>query len=259
MQTATAFPTIDLVEVAPQAAQLPAVQPQMLGVTMTPNQMLSLALQRGASTEQLEKFMALAERWERAEAERAYNVAFAAFRDEAVVIIKNRQVTDGPLKNKKYAELFAVVNAVTPALSKHGLSASWKITTDTKDWIAVTCTLKHHLGHSESVTMGGPADTGGAKNPIQARASTVTYLERYTLKAICGVAEQEDDNDGRGAGKVDLFYATEMLNDAKTRDDLEKAWKKCAGQCRAAQDIDSYTKLRVVMVARGEKIKLEAA
>ena len=127
-----------------------------------------------------------------------YDRAFTAFKAEAVRIFKNKGVGDGPLKGKRYAELFQVVNAITPALSKHGLSMSWAITKDDKDWIEVTCTLKHVEGHSESVSMGGPPDTGGAKNAIQARASTVSYLERYTAKAITGLSEQEDDDDGRG-------------------------------------------------------------
>lgn len=45
--------------------------------------------------------------------------------------------------------------------------------------------------------MGGPPDAGGAKNAIQARSSTVSYLERYTLKAITGLSEGGDDTDGR--------------------------------------------------------------
>ena len=159
------------------------------------NLMLSL-MDRGASLDQIERMMDLAERNEKREAEKAYNVAFAAFKAEAVRIIKGRTVTDGPLKGRAYAELHDVVDAVTPALSRHGLSASWKLTRDEKDWIEVTCTLKHTGGHSESVSMGGPPDTGGAKNALQARASTKSYLERYTLKAICGVAEGGDDNDG---------------------------------------------------------------
>src|SRR6266480_380051 len=106
----------------------------------------------------LEQLLAVKERWEATEARKAFNEAFAAFKAEAVEIIKNRPVTDGPLKNKKYAELFSVVNAVTPALSKHGLSASWRLTKDEKDWIEVTCTLKHVLGHLESVSMGAGPD-----------------------------------------------------------------------------------------------------
>jgi hypothetical protein len=156
-------------------------------------------LQSGVDLDKVERLWAMQVQWEANEAKKAYNEAFAAFKAEAVRIVKNRKVTAGPLDGKRYAELFAVVNAVTPALSAHGLSASWKLTRDDKDWIEVTCTLKHALGHCESVSMGGPPDVGGAKNAIQARASTVTYLERYTLKAITGLSEQEDDNDGAGA------------------------------------------------------------
>ena len=152
-------------------------------------------LQSGVELDKLERLWAMQVAYEAREAEKAYNVSFAAFKDEAVKIVKNRHVTDGPLKGKSYAELFSVVNAVTPALSKHGLSASWKLTKDDKDWIEVTCILKHQLGHAECVSMGGPPDIGGAKNAIMARASTISYLERYTLKAICGLAEQGDDND----------------------------------------------------------------
>lgn len=172
-------------------------QPQRLPVaSATPMDLIRIAVEQGADLDRLERLMALKERWEADEARKAYNRAFSAFKAEAVKIIKNRQVTDGPLRGKKYAELFAVVDAVTPALSKHELSASWKLTKDDKDWIEVTCTLRHNSGHFEAVSMGGPPDTGGAKNQIQARASTISYLERYTLKAICGLSESEDDSDG---------------------------------------------------------------
>lgn len=154
------------------------------------------AQQAGIGLDQIREMMALQVEWEKREAEKAYNVAFSEFKAEAVQVIKGRRVTDGPLKNKSYAELHDVVDAVTPALSRHGLSASWKISRDEKDWLEVTCTLKHVGGHSEFVSMGGPPDAGGAKNALQARASTKTYLERYTLKAICGVAEGGDDTDG---------------------------------------------------------------
>lgn len=163
----------------------------------SPMGMMLAAIQQGATLEQVEKMMDLQERWEKKEAKKAYDAAFANFKAEAVQIVKGRKVTDGPLKNKSYAELHDVVDAVTPALSKHGLSSSWKLTKDDKDWMEVTCYLRHVGGHEESVSMGGPPDTGGAKNAIQARASTKTYLERYTLKGITGLSEQGDDDDGR--------------------------------------------------------------
>ncbi len=188
----------------------------------------------------LQALLVVKKEWDADEARKAFNEAFAAFKGEIIVVLKNRGVTDGPLKGKRYAELFSVVNAVTPALSKHGLSASWKLTKDDKDWIEVTCTVKHVLGHSESVSMGGPADTGGAKSPIQARASTITYLERYTLKAICGVAEQGDDNDGGGGGNgmeekaiADHLAAIEAAADEA---ELKKAFGEAYKTAQAAKD-----------------------
>lgn len=182
----------DLIDVA----EAPAIKTNAQAQHPTPALLLQMAVQQGADLDKLEKLMALQERWEKNEAKKAFDTAFAAFKAQAVRIVKNREVNNGPLAGKRYAELFSVVNAVTPALSAHGLSSSWAITKDEKDWLEVTCTIKHSAGHSESVSMGGPPDVGGAKNPIQARASTVSYLQRYTLKAITGLSEQDDDDDG---------------------------------------------------------------
>jgi len=166
---------------------------------MTPMQMAYALIQQGADLGSVKEMLAMSKELAADQAKRAYTEAFAAFKSEAITVIRGKKVTDGPLKGKSYAELYSFVDAVTPALSKHGLSASWALTRDDKDWIEVTCTIEHVLGHAKTVSMGGPPDTGGAKNPIQARASTVTYLERHTLKAACGIAEQGDDKDGNTA------------------------------------------------------------
>lgn len=149
-----------------------------------------------ASIETVQQMLALQERWEAKQAEKAFNVAFAAFKAEAVTILKNVKVKDGPLAGKKYADLFGVVNIITPALSKHGLSNSWKLTKDDGTWMEVTCVIRHNLGHSESVSMGAAPDTGPGRNAIQARGSTKSYLERYTLLAATGMAASDSDNDG---------------------------------------------------------------
>jgi len=44
--------------------------------------------------------------------------------------------------------------------------------------------------------MGVPFDKSGGKNDIQAIASSVTYLRRYTLTGALGISTCEDDNDG---------------------------------------------------------------
>lgn len=193
----------------------------------------------------LKELLEVRERWEASEARKSFNEAFTAFKAEAIEIIKNRQVTDGPLKNKRYAELFSVVNAVTPALSKHGLSASWRLSKDEPSWIEVTCTIRHVLGHAEAVSMAGPPDAGGAKNAIQARASTVTYLERYTLKAICGLAEQGEDSDGNsGGGRINENEYADHLAAIDAATD-EKALMKAFGAAwKAGETINDISSMR---------------
>ncbi len=221
----------------------------------TPAHLLAVAVQRGASLEELRELMALEREWRRDNAERSYNVAFSAFKAEAVRIVKNRGVSDGPLRGKKYAELYAVINAVTPALSKHGLSASWSITKDEKDWIEVMCSLRHTEGHSESVKMGGPPDAGGAKNAIMARASTVSYLERYTLKAILGLSEQDDDTDGgRGLDEL-LAHWTEQADRAMTTAELDAVSKQGAEAFTKAKDVAGYAQFGRVVAGHRRALK----
>ena len=253
MTTATDNDVLEL-EPAPRAAQPLVAQQQGALAANSPAAMMMAAMSQGASLEQVEKMMDLQDRWERKEAEKAYNAAFAAFKAEAVRIIKGREVTDGPLRGRSYAELHDVVDAVTPALSRHGLSASWKLTRDEKDWIEVTCTLKHTSGHSESVSMGGPPDTGGAKNALQARASTKSYLERYTLKAVCGVAEGGDDNDGNAPPAA---VPLELL--AAAREAAMGGWaalskhiKSLSPADREALEPESYALKRAAKLADGK-------
>lgn len=193
--------------------------------TVSPATLVQIALDQGADLDRLERLMNMQERWEKREAEKAYNRAFAAFKAEEITIKRGKVRKDGPLKGQAYAELSDYVDAITPALSKHGLSASWKPTRDEKDWIEVTCTLKHVDGHFETASLGGGPDTGPGRNMIQARASAVKYLERYTLQAVCGVADSGDDDDGNGAGGQSAVSTVPLHLSAAARTAAKGGWK----------------------------------
>lgn len=238
----------DVVEIAPAARPAGGA----LATAMNPGQLVSMIVQQGGPLNLVEirELMLLQKEWEADQAVKAYNAAFSAFKAEAVVIVKGTKVAAGPLSGKTYAELHAVIKAITPALSRHGLSAAWKLTKDEKDWIEVTCTLKHVGGHSESVSMGGPPDVGGAKNPIQARASTTSYLERYTLKAITGLAEGGDDDDGNGAGDAPAQSASRLeiwelrARVTKTLADLKAVQRDANADFSKAKDLDGWNSFK---------------
>jgi hypothetical protein len=185
---------VESTAIEPAQTRAVATQP------MNPMQMLAHAVQQGVPVETLRELRQLQKEWEADEARRQFNEAFAAFKAEAIVIVKNTTIKEGPLKGKKHANLFDVVDAVTPKLSAHGLTIAWKLTKDEKDWLEVTCTLRHSAGHFETVSMGSGPDSGPGRNAIQARCSAKTYLERYTATAILGLAAQDADDDGNKAG-----------------------------------------------------------
>jgi hypothetical protein len=161
------------------------------------------ALQKGASLEQVEKMMELQERWEANEARKAYVAAMAEFKRNPPEIFKRKAVEfttrDGDTTSYKHATLGDVTSAVIDGLAQHGISHRW----DTKQEggrIIVTCILTHSLGHSESTSLEGAPDASGKKNGIQQVASTITYLQRYTLLSASGLAAKDvADDDGAGA------------------------------------------------------------
>lgn len=244
---------------------LPANVSPNMGTVMTPMAMIQQALASGVTPETLDKLLSLQERWEAGQAKKAFNEAFAAFKSEAIIIVRNRKVDDGPLKGRRYSELVAFVEAATPALSKHGLSASWSISRDEKDWIEVTCTVEHVLGGNKKVSLGGPPDAGGAKNALQARISTVTYLERATFKAACGLAEQGDDNDG-GSGAPELAQDITADQFRELRDLLEESASKEADMLAyvkapniEAMTLAQYARAKQAMVTRINQKKQKEA
>jgi hypothetical protein len=86
---------------------------------------------------------------------------------------------------------------VDPIIGKHGLS--YRFRTTQTDKISVTCILSHKAGHSEETRLPAPPTPSGNKNAIQAIGSTLTYLQRYSLVQMLGLAAANDD-DGKAAG-----------------------------------------------------------
>lgn len=167
-------------------------------------------LQAGGKPEQLEQMMTIHERWQAGEARKMFADAMAAFKQNPPIILKDKAVYYETKEGDrvtgavgyKHATLGAVVEAIVFGLAQHGITHRWE--TEQRDGrVHVTCILTHKAGHSESTKLDGAPDSSGKKNPIQQVASTVTYLQRYTLLAATGLATKDmpaPDDDGKGAG-----------------------------------------------------------
>jgi hypothetical protein len=193
---------------------------------VSPSGLLSVAVERGASIEQLHALMELQERWERREAEKAYSVAFSEFQARLPSVQKTKHVryVNGKGQTVEYwhADLAELARVVGDAMAQHGLSFRWHPKVDGKD-VVVTCVVQHELGHTESVSLPGAPDTSGSKNGLQSIGSTIRYLQRYTLESITGIIAGDDDDDGRGAGADDVIDGDDPNQpiDAETAEDFK--------------------------------------
>lgn len=202
-----------------------------------PLAVIELAVRQGASPETLEKLMALQERHEANEARKAFEVAFNAFKAEAPAIYKEAQVSYTTSKGTtayRHASLDHICEQIKPVLAKHGLSHRWDAAENADaSRVQVTCYLTHLLGHSETATLSGPYDQSGGKNPLQAMGSTITYLQRYTLLTVTGLAPRAVDNDGNADGKSPAQRADEKRTVSQEQamkvqleESIVDAWRK---------------------------------
>ena len=180
----------------------PATRQQAITtIDTSPSALLRIAVEQGADLDRMERLMALQERWEATEARKSFVQAMASFKAEPLVIFKKKSVgyttKEGAFVGYKHAELADVTEVIVPAMARHGLSHRW-VPRQVDGLVHVDCIVTHSAGHSETITLSAPPDASGKKNSIQAIASTLSYLERYTLLAASGMATTGMDDDGLG-------------------------------------------------------------
>ncbi len=177
--------------------------PRTAIATATPADLLRIAVESGADLDRLERLMALQEKWEAGQARKAYIDAMSRFKKDPPHILKSKAVnftTTRGTTSYRHATLGDVAQPIIEGLANVGISHRWDVQQPDGGMITVTCILTHEQGHSEQVTMKAGRDDSGGKNSIQQVASTITYLERYTLLSITGIATHDTpDDDGHKA------------------------------------------------------------
>ena len=219
-----------ITELKPEAAALAAVPetpPQR------PLSVIEHAMRSGATPDQLERLLDLQVRADnhqlelmrekrrmdeedrKANAVLAFRRDFAAFRGENIIIPKSKFVDRGKAGSFHQAEYGAVMEMLSPALSKHGFSlrhnevfGSKRWVTDGVEndipWVYVTCYLEHRDGHSERLDLEGPPGDMSANTPVQNMQVTGSYLKRQSTLAITGTAtaDEDDENKLKARGKA---------------------------------------------------------
>jgi hypothetical protein len=182
-----------------------------------PVSIVERAIERGLTGADLKEIMDLQERWEASQARKAFDLAMANAQAEIPTIVRNRLVafeakSGGKDTSYRHEDLANIVETIRPILHKHGLSHRFKTHQDMTNGglITVTCIITGHGHRDETPLSSGPDQNGSGMNNLQRIASTVTYLERYTLKAALGLAAAHDDDGAKSEAAPATITALQM-------------------------------------------------
>jgi hypothetical protein len=130
-------------------------------------------------------------------AEAALNAALAQAQAEFPPIPRDKTVTvrtrSGDRYTFSYAPLDAILAACRPALAKHGLAIVQQLEHNGQP------SIRTELRHADGGVIGASFPLPHMPESPQQLGSLVTYLRRYTLTALLGVAAEEDDDGNQAA------------------------------------------------------------
>ncbi len=182
------------------------------------------------------------------------------------------KTANNPAFKSKYADLAAVVEAVVPALNKHGITLLQPISFD-GDLVHVGTVLLHESGQWIRCVHSIPL----SKRDAHGIGSATTYGRRQGLSAMAGVAPEDDDgnaasgprqtpNEPKAAPKPPTLAEragrlSTTLKTVKTQADLERGWQ-LAANLRAELDQrepDILADLNMLFTARLDALQDIAA
>lgn len=144
--------------------------------------------------------------------------ALAKARAEFDAVTKN---ANNPYFKSKYADLSEVLGAITPALSANGLVVVQPIE-QTEKGLLLHTQLYHVGGGLIESTFAIPEN-----KDIQKLGGAITYIRRYSLSALFGVAPEDDDGNS-AAGKG---------NNAEKDAELKIVYTKTFASCTDADSL----------------------
>ena len=139
----------------------------------------------------------------------------------------------------RYATLDKILDMARPVLAAEGLALFQPISTNEKGGLVLVTRLLHRSGEWMETSIPLPTPGGDP----QSFGSAVTYLRRYAVTALLGIASDEDDDGNRAAGNrmKDTTPRHERLRDeaGRTIDPVEALTVRAKG----ARDVDDGTDL----------------
>jgi hypothetical protein len=115
----------------------------------------------------------------------AISAAIAKAQNEVENASKNAK---NPHFKSKYADLAELLNTVRPVFSSHGLAI-----VQMPSFVDGIASVETMISHSSGEWISSICSSPVGKQDAQGVGSAITYLRRYSLAAMCGIAQEDDD------------------------------------------------------------------
>jgi hypothetical protein len=185
-------------------------------VTKLPNQELTNAVPAGVSPvvhammtgsvnpDIVDKLLDAQAKHDRMEARKSYNAGMPGFRRDLKPAQKTGKNTH---LRTTYATFDDILQSASGPLANNGFNIEFTQSQEGNS-ISVTARVTHAEGHSEQTTLSAVIEGNKGINSLQAMGLTISYLKRYTMAALLGIATEEND------GQADAPPAIEMITES---------------------------------------------
>lgn len=164
---------------------------------------VSLAKDPAFDVTKLQALMAMQERLEDRQAERAFAEALTAAQSEMPQVERLGTVSLGTGKGSyNFARLEDMDRVLRPIMIRHGFSIFFdrEQREGAGGGLVVTGTLAHVAGHSKKASFPVALDTGAGRNNLQAAGSADSYARRYLIEGFFLIVRKGKDDDAHLAG-----------------------------------------------------------
>lgn len=229
---------------------------------------LMRAIELNVDLDAFEKLVNLVEKVGIDKAKREFYEAFAKFQSQVPPILKSSEVNMGAGRPRyNYASLYDIISKIQKPLGEANLSFRWEISNN-NDIIEVTCILSHSGGYELQTSIQATKDATPGKSNVQAIASTITYLKRYTLVSLLGIGTADPDDDAvstipenqktidKKEDKSDLLAEIkDKLDHCTDEETVKKIWSKYQKYSNDADVLNLFTEWRKKQAKKVEDAK----
>jgi|2_EtaG_2_1085320.scaffolds.fasta_scaffold06660_5 hypothetical protein len=156
-----------------------------------------------------------------------------------------------PHFRSRYASLAVVRDAVYPAFNSVGIAIIQTPHTGENGAVSVETILIHESG--EIIDFTGPAVIP-SKPDAQGVGSCITYLRRYNLLAITGIAPADEDDDGNAASIVGTAAGKKVVAKRATPPKIENGKKEKDEDSELKNPAEEWLRNSVTIVQNADSL-----